>query len=302
MYHIIASLLFDVLRLSVWLGLLVLIFVPLERLSPQNRQKVFRHEFLTDLLYYFLNSLLPKMLLALPLSILAWVIHRLEPTGLYAGVASLSVGSRFFLAIIVGEFGGYWGHRWMHEFPVLWQFHAIHHSAKEMDWLVNTRAHPLDIFFIRLCGLVPIYILGLAQPTGQRVDIVPLLYVVLGTVWSFFVHANLCWRFGWLEKLVATPAFHHWHHTNDEAQYFDKNYAALFPWVDKIFGTFYLPRNRWPKQYGIDEPTASSLTGQLLQPLPRSASSPITGPSADESGDESQLIDSQSIEECNRSG
>lgn len=53
------------------------------------------------------------------------------------------------LAIVVGEVGAYWGHRWSHEIPWLWRFHAIHHSAEEMDWLVNTRAHPLDMFFGR---------------------------------------------------------------------------------------------------------------------------------------------------------
>ncbi len=245
----------------------MLIFLPLERLSFQHKQKIFRQEFLIDLLYYFLNSLLPKLLLVLPLSILAWAAHRLEPIGIYAGVSTLSVGTRLLLAILVGEFGTYWGHRWMHELPVLWRFHAIHHSAKEMDWLVNTRAHPLDMFFTRLCGLLPLYLMGLAQPTANTGDIVPLLYVVVGTIWSFFVHANVRWRFGWLERLIASPAFHHWHHTNDDPAHFDKNYAAIFPWVDKVFGTFYLPKHQWPSQYGIDDSVAPSLVGQLLHPL-----------------------------------
>ena len=245
----------------------MIIFVPLERFFAQHQQKVFRKEFLVDLGYYFLNSFLPKLLLILPMSIIAWGVHHLEPSGLYSWVGAMPMRTRLLLAIIVGEFGAYWGHRWSHEIAVLWRFHSIHHSAEEMDWLVNTRAHPLDMFFTRLCGLLPIYVLGLAQPTGKTVDIVPLLYALVGTVWSFFVHANICWRFGWLEKLVATPAFHHWHHTNDGAKYINKNYATIFPWIDKLFGTFYLPKNRWPKKYGIDMPIAPSLTGQLLQPL-----------------------------------
>lgn len=255
----------DVFRLCIWLVLLMAIFVPLERLCARHPQKVFRKGFLTDLGYYFLNSLLPKFLLILPMSMVAGGLHYLAPIGLYSWMADMPLLTRFAAAMIVGEFGAYWGHRWMHEIPVLWRFHAIHHSAEEMDWLVNTRAHPLDMVFGRLSGLIPIYVLGLAQPTGNTVDIVPLLYVLAGTVWSFFIHANVRWRFGWLEWIISTPAFHHWHHTKDGPEYIDKNYAAIFPWMDKLFGTFYLPKKQWPVQYGIDTPMTPGLAGQLLQ-------------------------------------
>ena len=126
---------------------------------------------------------------------------------------------------------------------------------------------PVEHGFTRLCGLIAIYVLGLAQPTGNTVDIVPLVYALVGTVWSFFIHANVRWRFGWLEWLVSTPAFHHWHHTKDGPEYINKNYAAIFPWMDKLFGTFYLPKKQWPMKYGIDGPMAPSLAGQLLQPF-----------------------------------
>lgn len=257
----------DVFRLCIWLVLLMAIFVPLERLCARHPQKVFREGFLTDLGYYFLNSLLPKFLLILPLSMLAGVIHYLAPSDLYAWIADTPFWTRFAAAMIVGEFGAYWGHRWSHEIPVLWRFHAIHHSSEEMDWLVNTRAHPLDMVFGRLSGLIPIYVLGLAQPAGNTVDLVPVLYAIAGTVWSFFIHANVRWRFGWLEWLISTPAFHHWHHTKDGPAVINKNYAAIFPWMDILFGTFYLHGKQWPVEYGIDEPMAPNLAGQLLQPF-----------------------------------
>ena len=258
---------FDVFKLCIWLLLLMAVFMPLEKLCARHPQKVFRKAFPTDLGYYFINSLLPKLLLILPLSMIAWALHYLAPNGVYSWIAAMPLGMRFAAAIVVGEFGAYWGHRWSHEIPLLWRFHSIHHGAEEMDWLVNTRAHPLDMVFTRLCGLVPIYVLGLAQPTGNTMDMVPLLYAIVGTVWSFFIHANVRWRFGWLEWLVSTPAFHHWHHTNDGPAYTDKNYTAIFPWVDKLFGTFYLPKQQWPTNYGIDAPTAPGLVGQLLQPF-----------------------------------
>jgi sterol desaturase/sphingolipid hydroxylase (fatty acid hydroxylase superfamily) len=271
----------DVFRLCVWLVLLIMIFVPLERLCARRSQPVFRKGFVTDLGYYFINSLLPKLLLILPMSMVAGTLHHLAPSGLYSWSADMPLWMRFVAAIIVGEFGSYWGHRWMHEIPALWRFHSIHHSAEEMDWLVNTRAHPLDMVFTRLCGLIPIYVLGLAQPTGSAIDVVPLLYALVGTVSSFFIHANVRWRFGWLEWFVSTPAFHHWHHTKDGPEVINKNYAAIFPWVDMLFGTFYLPKKQWPMTYGTDAPMAPSLAGQLLQPfVPRKQPSVALGESA----------------------
>lgn len=270
----------DVFKLSFWLLLLMVVFVPLERLCGLHPQKVFRNSFVTDLGYYFINSLLPKFILILPLSIIAITLHKFVPGWFYVWVADTPLWQRFAAAMIVGEIGTYWGHRWSHESAVLWRFHAIHHSAEEMDWLVNTRAHPLDMVFARLCGLIPIYVLGLAQPTANTVDVMPLLYAVVGTVWSFFIHANVRWRFGWLEWLVSTPAFHHWHHTKDGPRYINKNYAAIFPWVDKIFGTFYLPRNQWPMRYGVEDSVGPRLVAQLLYPLVhrRKASSVPTNP------------------------
>ncbi len=259
----------NIVRLCVWLVLLTVIFVPLERLFAVHRQKIFRKAFASDVLYYFLSSLLPKMLLILPLSAVAWVVHRWAPAGDNLWIACITVSTRLAAYLVVGEVGGYWGHRWSHEIPLLWRFHAIHHSAEEVDWLVNTRAHPIDMFFTRLCGFVPMYMLGLAQPTGNQLDFVPYLVTVVTTVWGFFIHSNVKWRLGWLEWAISSPAFHHWHHTNDGPEFINKNYAAMLPWVDQCFGTMYLPKRQWPRNYGTDSVVAPGFMGQLVEPLER---------------------------------
>src|ERR1035438_5910905 len=257
---------FDAFRLGVWLALLVVILVPQESLWAQHPHKVVRRGFLTDLGYYFLNSLLPKLLVTMPLSMIAWGLHHFVLSEVYSRAAEVPLWMRFAAAMIVGECSSYWGHRWMHEIPVLWRFHAIHHSAEEMDWLVNTRAHPLDIVFARLCGFVPMYALGLAQPMmGKTVDVVPLLTLLVAMLWGFFIHANLRWRFGWLGLVIATPAFHHWHHTNDE--HVDKNYASMLPIMDALFGSWYMPKKQWPTKYGIDGTMAPGLAGEVVQPF-----------------------------------
>lgn len=249
----------EVFRLTVWLALLAAIFVPLERLFGVERQRVFRKEFAVDLGYFFINGLVASTAVAFPLALAAAAAHRFMPWTLLHAIASVPFWPKLVIAILVAETGFYWGHRLTHEIPFLWRFHAVHHSAEELDYLSSTRAHPIDIVFTRLCGYVPLYVFGLAQGSAA-----PALIVIIGTIWSFFIHANVRFRFGWLEWVIATPGFHRWHHTNDALR--DRNYAPLLPLLDVIFGTLHLPKS-WPTCYGIDAEMPPSLTGQLLQPL-----------------------------------
>lgn len=268
------SFLLDILRLSIWLALIVVVLVPLERLFALHPQKFCRKEFLTDLSYYFINNLFPKLLLVLPLAVLAWCLHFVIPVEFLKRVAALPAWIRLGGALIVGDIGFYWGHRWAHEIPVIWRFHAIHHSAEQMDWLVNTRAHPVDILFTRLCGYIPMYVLGLAQPVARSVDPVSFLVLFIGVAWGFFIHANIRWRFGPLEWLVATPAFHHWHHTYSGP--INKNYAAMLPFIDLMFGTYHWQRQSWPERYGTETEVPSGLTHQIIAPLlPQPSKAPI---------------------------
>ena len=57
------------------------------------------------------------------------------------------MAARLLAAFAVSEIGGYWGHRLSHEIPLLWRFHSLHHAPEHIDWLINTRAHPLDQVF-----------------------------------------------------------------------------------------------------------------------------------------------------------
>ena len=247
-----------------WLLLLAVIFVPLERLFALHPQKFFRKALAQDVAYYFISGLVPGLLLAVPLSIVALGVHALVPYRMQAAVAAWPLWQRILAGLVVGEIGFYWGHRWTHEIPLLWRFHSVHHSAEHVYFLTSSRAHPIDSVFIRLCGLIPAYILGVASPLTPTGSLVPVLIVLVATMWGFFIHSNVRWRLGPLEWLISTPAFHHWHHTLGEPR--DRNYASMLPWMDWVFGTFYLPR-RWPSAYGNDTKLPESLGGQLVYPL-----------------------------------
>ena len=255
-------LLIDLFRLTVWLIILALLFAPLERIFMLRRAEA-RHSMLADLGYFYVNGILPALLIATPLALVSAGVRAVTPSGWTAAVASLPLWASIGIGLVIAEIGSYWAHRWCHQSPFLWRFHAIHHTPHHIDWLINSRAHPADIIFTRMCGLVPLYLLGFDGGGGER-GMVPVVITLIGTVWSFLVHANVRWRFGPLEQVIATPAFHHWHHTNDEFR--DHNYAATLPVIDRLFGTFHLP-NHWPDVYGIDEPVPATLYDEVFRPF-----------------------------------
>ena len=254
----------DTARLAIWLALLVAIFVPLEWLCALHPPKLWRKQIGVDLCWYFINSLLPSAVLSVPLAFASGALHELNPGGFYSAVAAWPFWLKLFLVLLVNDVGAYWGHRVMHSHRVLWRFHAIHHSAEEMDWLVNTRAHPFDMIFVRFSGLAPVYLFGLAQTTGPRIDPAVAILTIFLTLWTFFIHANIRVRLGPLEWLISSPAFHHWHHTKD--QHRDKNFAFIFPLIDRLFGTAWLPKF-WPSVYGINGKVSATIAGQFFDPM-----------------------------------
>ncbi|MFK3740716.1 sterol desaturase family protein [Massilia sp. TN1-12] len=251
------------LRLCAWLVLLTAVFVPLERWFGAHHTRVSRRELLHNVAYYVISSLVPILVLSVPVALLAAAAGHVVPRALLAAVQDLPALARVALAFVVGEIGVYWGHRLSHELPWLWRFHALHHSTEHMHFLANTRTHPVDMVVTRLCGLVPLYLLGLAAPSVAGSGL-PVALTLVGLAWGFFIHANLRWRLGPLEWLVTTPAFHHWHHSRHD--HINRNYASTLPVLDRLFGSHYLPRH-WPAEYGTDTPQPATLAGQLLDPL-----------------------------------
>ncbi|MBD3814698.1 MAG: sterol desaturase family protein, partial [Betaproteobacteria bacterium] len=129
--------------LFIWLALLTAIFVPLERLAGRNRQTTLRPQMFADLGYFFMTGLIPTFILAVPMAVMGATGRALVPESYTLWIIALPIWIQILLALAIGEFGFYWGHRLMHEVPWLWRFHATHHEPQRMDWLINTRAQDI---------------------------------------------------------------------------------------------------------------------------------------------------------------
>jgi sterol desaturase/sphingolipid hydroxylase (fatty acid hydroxylase superfamily) len=244
-----------------------LVFVLAERKFPLHPQKMLRQNWRMDVGYFYLGAIIPAFVVLLFAHLVDAVLRPLGPMPWHAWVAGSSATVAFVVSTLLSEVAYYWAHRLTHQVPLLWRFHAIHHSAPHVDWLVNTRAHPLDLSFVRGFIFVCMYGLGFAQRGPASMEIALSVYVTWMTLWAYFVHANIRLQLGWLEYVVSTPHFHHWHHIKGDPALVDKNYAATMPVMDMLFGTFYLPKNAWPQQYGIDDELSPTLWGQLTDPL-----------------------------------
>lgn len=242
-----------------------LVFIFLEKIAPRIReQAILRPDFWHDARYFIFNHLAISIFLfgttvAVP-SLFSWTIN----AGLQAWFRSLPGIVQFLAVLVCADLVEYAIHRCMHEIPALWRIHAVHHSVEHMDWLAGSRLHILEPLVTRALVMLPAFVLG--------ADKGPVLaYIVFAGFQAGLTHANFGLEFGWLKYVFNTPQFHHWHHASDR-EAIDTNYAAHLPVIDRIFGTYHMPPDRWPERYGVvGAPLPKGILRQLAYPFRRPA-------------------------------
>lgn len=250
--------------------ILSVVFSLLESLFAANReQKRIRAGYKTDLIYWFCTPLVFKTITLTAMVIVFSLLYHKPPAMLKElfetrqtwVTTHLSIGWQVFLTFLIGDVTGYWTHRWFHG-RRLWKFHAVHHCSQELDWLSSVRAHPVNEVISKLAAAL--VLLGLGFNPKIVGGFIPIL-----SFYAILQHANVSWGFGWLGQIIASPRFHRWHHTSQK-EGLDKNFAGFFPWIDRIFGTYYMPKDRLPEKFGLyGEKIPGGFWGQMMYPFRR---------------------------------
>ncbi len=169
----------------------------------------------------------------------------------------------FFVALLIvlaSDFGVYWVHRLHHEYPVLWPFHSVHHSAEVMTPITAFRKHP---FYDLAANAVRGVILGVLQGILLAAFVGEVQFMTLLGVNVFYVtfnffgsnirHSHIWLSYGpVLEHILISPAQHQVHHSL-EPRHFNKNYGEVFAVWDWMFGTLYVVREREQLEFGLSD-------------------------------------------------
>jgi sterol desaturase/sphingolipid hydroxylase (fatty acid hydroxylase superfamily) len=265
--------------LAITLSTIVLIAI-FERVHPAHPEwNKAQGDIVTDLWHGVVSNVtLPELL---KMGLLATLVTLGPETGGGLGVwpEQWPLLGQLALALIVGQFGEYWAHRLLHTVPLLWRFHAVHHSPERLYFLNAARFHPVDISLLFLVGLTPLFVLG----AGPDLMLLMMTWI---SVHGLFQHCNIHLRLGPLNYIFSMAELHRWHHSLNLEEA-NRNYGNNILFWDLVFRTVY-----WPKDKDASATIGNNIPGypkgylaQLKAPFRATTSSfgtsssgPSTGP------------------------
>ena len=180
-------------------------------------------------------------------------------------VLELPLWLQIVVAVLLFDLWMYAWHRANHRIGFLWRFHRMHHSDPALDASTGVRFHPGELILSSIARLAVLPLLGMSLWHLAVYEAI-LLPVIL------FHHSNV--RFPrWLDlgllRLIVTPAMHRVHHSRWQPET-DSNYGSVFPWWDRVFGSFRLRGDPSTIEIGLDglsDGKWQSIGGLLRTPL-----------------------------------
>ncbi len=228
-----------------WLiGISLLVWM-LEIAFPwRKKQSYIRKDFWLDGWYLFFNFFIFTLILYNALSNVVVTLFNdlLSNIGLNT-IVGIPIGDlpkwiQLLILFIVVDFISWNTHRLLHRSSLLWRFHSVHHSVKEMGFAAHFRFHWMETIVYRLIQFIPISIIGFGA-----VDffIVHMFTVLVGHI----NHANVGWSYGPFKYVFNNPKMHIWHHSKhlpvDRRN--GVNFGISLSIWDYLFKTTYIPKD-----------------------------------------------------------
>ncbi|MEM7540464.1 MAG: sterol desaturase family protein [Pseudomonadota bacterium] len=183
----------------------------------------------------------------------------LIPEDLAGPLAELPLWGQVGIGLIISEFGLYWAHRIAHQWPLLWRFHAVHHSVKKL-WLVNTgRFHFVDSLASVSAGAVIMLLCGLS------IDAIVWISAITAYI-GVLTHCNVDMNCNVMNWVFNTPNLHRWHHSSIVGES-NTNYGENLMLWDQLFGTYLYKPSENVGNLGISDAIPNKLWGQLMAPF-----------------------------------
>lgn len=225
-----------------WLLILVSLAVALlEALRPWRRaQRFLRRDFFLDLWYVFFNffgfgllgyAAVSDVVAAQATALLGRL--GIGPSGLWAAV-TLPRSAQLLLYLIVRDFLEYFIHRLLHRVPLLWRFHQVHHSVREMGFAAHLRYHPAETVVYRLLEFIPMTLLGFSVGDFFLVHCFTLTVGHLN-------HANFRLPLGPFKYVFNSAEMHILHHAKAVPAPYGMNFGLTLSIWDWLFGTAWDP-------------------------------------------------------------
>ena len=253
-----------------WLVSISLFCLVLERLAPWRReQKVLRRGLGQDLFWLVFNGHYLGLIFALiagrSILLLNSALYELglpvpESLALLSG-APLWV--QFVVFLVLKDFLEWNIHRLLHNVPWLWEFHKLHHSIEELDWIGNFRFHWGEIVVYKSISYLPLVVLGVDWR-------VMLVIAILWTLMLDLNHANLSFDWGPLRYVLNSPRMHVWHHDVEVHGKGGQNFGQVLSVWDWMFGTVYWPKDHErPERLGFkgQEHYPTGVLGRIVYPF-----------------------------------
>ncbi|PNQ75197.1 sterol desaturase [Hanstruepera neustonica] len=245
-----------VISLVVWL---------LEIVFPWRReQAIFRKDFWLDTFYMFFNFFIFAIIITGIYSVLELAFSNVGISMKSLAIIDISIWPmwlQLLVFFIVLDFVQWFTHVMLHRIEVLWRFHQVHHSVKEMGFAAHLRYHWMENILYKPLKVFGVMILGGFEP--EQAYIVHFMAITIG----HFNHSNIKITWGPLKYIFNNPVMHLYHHAYslpDNRQY-GVNFGISLSLWDYIFKTNYVPEDSGSIKLGYkgDENMPQNFWGQL---------------------------------------